>query len=358
MERVALLTEAPVVTADVLGLSGLAPTPPVPDTPPRRPPRPPWPPWWTPPSEPTSRKRSKRPAGMSRAPRRGSASRATRSAIAWRSTGSVRASLPAASCSTRGRAVAVGVAGRHREAVPGPAAAPPPVSAPAGGSSGPVAIRWERRRLAVLLARLASDRDAGPLDTGRMIDALVDKVRSFGGRVEELGATGFVALFGLDPVEHPVRRAALAASPCNGRPSRPPTPVRSPASGSPSTWAPSSSGGCWTPRWWTRRTSARCWARWACWWMARSPGRSWSAPRPPGSSPEGSTSPRSVPVPGAAPRSTSADSGGGRTRGAVAPASWAGAMSWSSCAAGWPPPCAARGRSWRSPARRASASRG
>ncbi len=44
-----------------------------------------------------------------------------------------------------------------------------------------------------------------------MIEVLVEKARSFGGRVEELGAGGFVALFGLEPIEDPVRRAALAA---------------------------------------------------------------------------------------------------------------------------------------------------
>jgi tetratricopeptide (TPR) repeat protein len=44
-----------------------------------------------------------------------------------------------------------------------------------------------------------------------VIEVLVEKARSFGGRVEELGASGFVALFGLEPIEDPVRRAALAA---------------------------------------------------------------------------------------------------------------------------------------------------
>ena len=44
-----------------------------------------------------------------------------------------------------------------------------------------------------------------------MLEVLVDKARSFGGRVEELGASGFVALFGLEPIEDPARRAALAA---------------------------------------------------------------------------------------------------------------------------------------------------
>jgi class 3 adenylate cyclase len=63
----------------------------------------------------------------------------------------------------------------------------------------------------VLQATLGSPGEAGHLDTGRVIEVLVEKARSFGGRVEELGASGFVALFGLEPIEDPVRRAALAA---------------------------------------------------------------------------------------------------------------------------------------------------
>ncbi len=98
---------------------------------------------------------------------------------------------------------------------PSPPAAPPaaaPVAAgPAAVAPARTGIRWERRSLAVLQATLASGRDAGHLDTGRVIEVLVEKARSFGGRVEELGASGFVALFGLDPIEDPVRRAALAA---------------------------------------------------------------------------------------------------------------------------------------------------
>ncbi|HEY7141072.1 MAG TPA: sigma 54-interacting transcriptional regulator [Methylomirabilota bacterium] len=101
---------------------------------------------------------------------------------------------------------------RPRQAPSPPASPPSPAAgAPAVGVPGRAGIRWERRRLAVLLATIASARDAGPLDTGRVIEALVEKARSFGGRVEELGASGFVALFGLEPIENPVRRAALAA---------------------------------------------------------------------------------------------------------------------------------------------------
>src|SRR5262249_41252526 len=102
---------------------------------------------------------------------------------------------------------------RRRQGSP-PATPPPHPPAPAPAEELPsrvVGIRWERRRLAVLLARLAAVPDAGPLDTGRVIEALLEKARSFGGRVEELAASGFVVLFGLDPIEDPVRRAALAA---------------------------------------------------------------------------------------------------------------------------------------------------
>ena len=213
MERVALLTEAPVVTADVLGLSDRAPAPRRPRRPAEAPAaRPRWPPWWTPPSGPMSRRRSRRPAGTSRAPRRVSASRATRSATASRSTGSApaRPRRPAAlgrrprPRRRRPRRAPRGRPGRRRrrrrERARRRVAA---LRSPSGGSGGASRSCWRGS---------ASDRDAGPLDTGRVIETLVDKVRSFGGRVEELGATGFVALFGLDPVEHPVRRAALAAA--------------------------------------------------------------------------------------------------------------------------------------------------
>jgi DNA-binding NtrC family response regulator/tetratricopeptide (TPR) repeat protein len=95
------------------------------------------------------------------------------------------------------------------DASPLPAA--PAEAAAAGSHAVPGAIRWERRRLAVLQTTLMSDREAGPLDTWRSTETLLDKARSFGGRVEELGGGGFVVLFGLEPVEDAVRRAALAA---------------------------------------------------------------------------------------------------------------------------------------------------
>ena len=43
------------------------------------------------------------------------------------------------------------------------------------------------------------------------LDLVVGKITTFGGRLEELAATGIVAAFGLDPVEDAPRRAAHAA---------------------------------------------------------------------------------------------------------------------------------------------------
>ena len=90
--------------------------------------------------------------------------------------------------------------------MPGPPA--PPLRA------GPVAgaLPWERRWLAFLRAILVSppNRDVVPRHLGAL-EVLIEKVESFGGRVEELGPMGVVAVFGLEPVEDAPRRAAHAA---------------------------------------------------------------------------------------------------------------------------------------------------
>src|SRR5262245_22341928 len=46
--------------------------------------------------------------------------------------------------------------------------------------------------------------------TTRLLDGIVEKVRGFGGRGEELSARGLVAAFGLEPDEDAPRRAANA----------------------------------------------------------------------------------------------------------------------------------------------------
>lgn len=74
------------------------------------------------------------------------------------------------------------------------------------------ALRWESRRLALLLARLVEPADARPSgDATHLLEAVVDKLRGFGGHVEELSPTGVLAAFGIDPVEDASTRAALAA---------------------------------------------------------------------------------------------------------------------------------------------------
>ncbi len=76
----------------------------------------------------------------------------------------------------------------------------------------PVSIRWERRRLALLRTALVTPPGADlPPDTNRVLEAFVEKAQSFGGRVMELSPTGVVAAFGLEPIEDAPRRAALSA---------------------------------------------------------------------------------------------------------------------------------------------------
>jgi DNA-binding NtrC family response regulator/tetratricopeptide (TPR) repeat protein len=74
-------------------------------------------------------------------------------------------------------------------------------------------VRWERRRVTMLRARLvvAPDADEEFLDTSRGLEMLVSKVQAFSGHVEGLSQTGLDASFGIDAVEDAPRRAANAA---------------------------------------------------------------------------------------------------------------------------------------------------
>src|SRR5215468_2929705 len=106
-----------------------------------------------------------------------------------------------------------------RRGMPPPTPAQSPVhastretAAAAGRSGGAVSarVRWERRRLTLLRAALAVPTPSASY-TGWTSEVLVEKVQSFGGRVEELSPTGIVAAFGLEPIEDAPRHAALAA---------------------------------------------------------------------------------------------------------------------------------------------------
>ncbi len=103
-------------------------------------------------------------------------------------------------------------------AAPRRRAPPPPGSkadAPAAISEkapAPISVRWERRRLTVLRADLVPPPGERPsLDPSRQLELIIEKVKTFGGRVEELSPTGIVAVFGLEPIEDAPKRAALTA---------------------------------------------------------------------------------------------------------------------------------------------------
>ncbi|MBI2206690.1 MAG: sigma 54-interacting transcriptional regulator [Candidatus Rokubacteria bacterium] len=84
-----------------------------------------------------------------------------------------------------------------------PLAVPDEVPTPAG-------IRWERRRLTFVRAELSGVSLDRP-QSSRELETVVEKVQTFGGRIEELGLTGVFAVFGVEPSEDAPRRAVLAA---------------------------------------------------------------------------------------------------------------------------------------------------
>jgi transcriptional regulator with AAA-type ATPase domain/predicted ATPase len=75
----------------------------------------------------------------------------------------------------------------------------------------PAVVRWERRHLAVLRLVLTALDEELLSDTSHALEEAMDKVRVFGGRVEELSPAGIVASFGIEPLEDAAQRAALAA---------------------------------------------------------------------------------------------------------------------------------------------------
>jgi transcriptional regulator with AAA-type ATPase domain/tetratricopeptide (TPR) repeat protein/class 3 adenylate cyclase len=93
-----------------------------------------------------------------------------------------------------------------------PEAVPPPVVAVPTAAPAPTPLEWERRRVTMLrVALLAPSAPESLLQTNRALELLLDKVRSFGGTVEGRGPTGIAAAFGLDPTEDAPSRAAHAA---------------------------------------------------------------------------------------------------------------------------------------------------
>jgi DNA-binding NtrC family response regulator/tetratricopeptide (TPR) repeat protein len=73
-------------------------------------------------------------------------------------------------------------------------------------------VLWERRRVTMLRAALITpSAPESPLETSRSLELLLEKVRSFGGSIEGRSPTGIAAAFGLEPTEDAPSRAAHAA---------------------------------------------------------------------------------------------------------------------------------------------------
>ena len=89
-----------------------------------------------------------------------------------------------------------------REASVLPVAAPRPVSS---------AMLWESRTLTLLRAELAQAEGSSRSGFDEAFAAVVEKVTMFGGRVEDVSTRGLLAVFGLDAINDAARRAANAA---------------------------------------------------------------------------------------------------------------------------------------------------
>ncbi len=104
-----------------------------------------------------------------------------------------------------------GTVARRSVAAAPPSAAPSPPAPLPSPAAAPSAVRWDRRRLALLRAVVVAPDSASPAPASRAIQMFVEKVRSFGGRVAELSPAGVVAVFGSDVAEDAPRVAAHAA---------------------------------------------------------------------------------------------------------------------------------------------------
>jgi DNA-binding NtrC family response regulator/tetratricopeptide (TPR) repeat protein len=86
-----------------------------------------------------------------------------------------------------------------------------PETAPASAPTSRL-IQWERRDITLLRAALVEpDGDEAGSHTSRALEGVIDKLQTFGGRIEGLTPTTVVASFGVDRVDDASRRAAHAA---------------------------------------------------------------------------------------------------------------------------------------------------
>jgi DNA-binding NtrC family response regulator/tetratricopeptide (TPR) repeat protein len=96
---------------------------------------------------------------------------------------------------------------------PSPAPAPTPISGRAQVEMLPgAALRWEERWVALLRADLVQPANAeGGQDHSRLLTALMEKITSFGGRLQEVSRATVIAAFGLEPTDDAATAAAVAA---------------------------------------------------------------------------------------------------------------------------------------------------
>ena len=96
-----------------------------------------------------------------------------------------------------------------------PPNAPEPAAAPATLERAPttaaLGVRWDRRRVTFLRARIVPVPDGASSVTTRIFGWLIEKAQTFGGHVTEISQQSVVAMFGHAPAEDAPRRAATAA---------------------------------------------------------------------------------------------------------------------------------------------------
>ena len=89
-----------------------------------------------------------------------------------------------------------------------PTARPAEIARPAR----PPSQRWETRRITVLRASIVPvGDDVPPAEVSPLLDLLIDKAETFGGKVDGIAHDGLLAAFGLEPVEDAASRAGNAA---------------------------------------------------------------------------------------------------------------------------------------------------
>jgi transcriptional regulator with AAA-type ATPase domain/predicted ATPase len=174
MERVALLTDGDQVTADVLDL----------------------------PLSISRRREGKRGSGNDSAESERETLRAVLQTTRWNlSRAAAELGVPRNTLRYR-----IEKYGLRPDSAPEPAA-----GAKAAAGAPPATLRWERRWVTALRVVLVPEPGSAIFQFAPTIDRLVDKVRSFGADLEELHPQGFLAIFGLEPMEDASSRAVHAA---------------------------------------------------------------------------------------------------------------------------------------------------